>query len=199
VSTTKRVFDVAAAALGLALLSPALAIVAVLIKREDGGPVLHPASRVGKGGKLFQLWKFRTMVPRADQLGGPLTVWGDPRITRIGATLRRYKLDELPQLVNVICGEMSLVGPRPEAPELVMTYTSQQREVLCLTPGITDPASIEYANENEILASVADPEAFYVSQVMPEKIRINLLYSRRANLFTDVGVILRTLGRIARG
>ena len=188
----KRTFDVVLTLPGLVVLAIPLAFVALLIKLGDGGPVFFRQERVGKGGRSFQLWKFRTMRERAEHEGPRLTVGRDPRITRVGAFLRRFKLDELPQLVNVLRGEMSLVGPRPEVPEYVARYTPEQRAVLELMPGITDPASIKYRNESELLAQSADPEASYVNRIMPDKIRMNLEYARRANALTDLGVILRT-------
>ncbi len=189
--------DLSLATVGLVLLAPAFAVIGYLIRREDGGSVFYRPTRVGLRGRLFRLWKFRTMVADAAQIGGPLTVGSDPRVTPVGVTLRRYKLDELPQLINVVLGEMSLVGPRPEAPELAALYTLDQRRVLELVPGITDPASIEYANESELLGTGDDPLAYYVAEVMPEKIRINLAYAERSTLLTDLGVILRTVLRIS--
>lgn len=142
------------------------------------------------------MYKFRTMVVDAEKKGNLLTVGGDPRITKSGRLLRKFKLDELPQLINVIKGEMSLVGPRPEVEKYVNLYTNEQREVLNLYPGITDPASIEYVNESELLAQSSDPEKLYVEKIMPEKIRINLEYARKASWWTDFLVIVKTLARI---
>ena len=145
------------------------------------------------------MWKFRTMVPNADRVGGQLTVAGDRRVTRVGRWLRRSKLDELPQLVNVLVGEMSLVGPRPEVARYVTLYTPAQRAVLELRPGITDPASVRFRDEERELASVSDPEAYYVDHVMPEKIRLNLEYAERAGILGDLGVILSTFRAILPG
>jgi lipopolysaccharide/colanic/teichoic acid biosynthesis glycosyltransferase len=139
------------------------------------------------------------MVVEAERLGRPITVGNDPRITRTGRTLRRFKLDELPQLLNVLATQMSLVGPRPEAQEYVDLYTIEQRPVLDLVPGITDPASIRYANESEILGRADDPDQLYISEVVPEKIRINLEYAAHASFLSDLRVILLTLARIAKG
>ncbi len=194
--TAKRALDVVGSALGLVLLSPALVLIAVLIRREDAGPVFYRPLRVGQGGRPFRLWKFRTMVVDADRTGAGLTVGDDPRITRIGRALRGRKLDELPQLIDVLLGEMSLVGPRPEAPEYVALYTEDQRKVLDLIPGITDPASIKYRNESELLALADDPQELYVTKIMPEKILINLDYARTATALSDIGVIVRTLTKI---
>ena len=189
----KRCFDVVASAAGVALLSPLFAVIATAIKLQDGGPVFFRQERVGLGGKTFRLWKFRSMSPDSRRDGPLLTRSGDPRITRVGLRLRKYKLDELPQLFNVIAGEMSLVGPRPEVERYVSRYDDHQRTVLNLVPGITDPASLEYRNEEEVLASVPDPEAHYVSVVMPRKIEMNLEYARTATFWSDLRVVARTL------
>ena len=194
---TKRLFDIFWTSLGLLLLWPVFLVIALLIKIDDGGPVFYRQIRVGRGGKPFRIWKFRTMVVDADKIGGSLTIGRDPRITRTGYWLRKFKLDELPQLFNVLSGEMSLVGPRPEVPEYVARYTQDQKRVLELTPGITDPASIAYRNENEILASSDDPEAVYLSEIMPEKIRLNLQYAEKSTVWTDFLTILKTLLRLA--
>ncbi|MCE5240465.1 sugar transferase [bacterium] len=193
----KRPFDLVFAALGLVLCSPLFAVVALLIKLRDRGPVFYKQQRVGWHGKPFRMWKFRTMVVNADKIGKSLTVGRDPRITPVGHFLRQTKLDELPQLINVLRGEMSFVGPRPEVEEYVRLYTPEQAQVLDLRPGITDPASIKYRNESEILATHTDPEQAYISEIMPEKIRLNLEYGARANVLTDLLVILRTLARLA--
>src|SRR5205085_1846063 len=155
--------------------------------------VLFRQERVGRGGGRFLLWKFRTMVVGADRLGGLLTVGRDPRVTRVGRVLRASKLDELPQLFNVLTGKMSLVGPRPEVPRYVALYDDAQRRVLQLTPGITDPASIVYRNETQLLGMSADPETTYTKEVMPHKIEINLAYARHATLSSDFAVIVRTV------
>lgn len=189
----KRIFDVFFSGLGLILLTPFSLAVAALIKLQDGGPVIFRQERVGRRGEPFLLLKFRTMKEKAEQEGPRLTVGADERITPIGHYLRRFKLDELPQLVNVLRGEMSLVGPRPEVPEYVALYTPEQRAVLELTPGITDPASIKYRNENELLAASDDPVGTYVNEIMPDKIRLNLEYEQQATLLTDFGVIVRTV------
>lgn len=193
---SKRAFDLFWTILGLPLLLPLFGLIAVLIKLEDGGPVFFRQERVGYKGRRFRIWKFRTMVVDAEKQGLLLTVGDDPRITRVGAWLRRLKLDELPQLFNVLAGEMSLVGPRPEVPAYVAYYTPEQRQVLNLMPGITDPASIQYRNESERLACAPNAEQTYIEQVMPEKIRMNLEYAQRATLWSDFLVILQTLARI---
>lgn len=190
----KRAFDLFWSALGLAALSPLLLLVALLVKLEDRGPVFFRQVRVGRGGRPFRIWKFRTMVVDAERRGRALTVGQDTRITRIGRFLRSTKLDELPQLINVLAGEMSLVGPRPEVPRYVERYTEAQRAILGLRPGITDLASIKYRNESDLLGQAEDPEATYVQVVLPDKIRINLAYAARAGVGSDFLVILATLG-----
>lgn len=195
----KRVLDIVVAAFGLLLLAPLFLVVGLLIRREDGGPVFFRQTRMGRNGSPFRIWKFRTMVVEADRLGPPLTAGQDPRITRIGHWLRRLKLDELPQLLNVWAGEMTLVGPRPEVPEYVALYTMEQRELLKLKPGITCPASLEYFDEAELLGNSDDPARLYVEEIMPEKIRLALAYAARANILTDLRVIVQTLLRMRGG
>lgn len=192
----KRLLDVLAAALGLVLLGPLFLVVAAAITLEDGAPVFFRQQRVGRAGKVFQLWKFRTMRVDAERVGGQLTVGHDPRITRVGRWLRSTKIDELPQLINVLRGEMSLVGPRPEVPRYVAMYSAEQRAVLDELPGITDPASLRYYDESAVLAAATDPEGHYVSHVMPEKIRLNLEYAAQATPLTDLLIVLSTLRRI---
>jgi lipopolysaccharide/colanic/teichoic acid biosynthesis glycosyltransferase len=189
----KPVFDFGCSAMGLLLLSPLFLLLALLIKVSDGGPVFYRQTRVGQYGEQFRIWKFRTMVMNADRLGPGITKDGDPRVTRVGRFLRKTKLDELPQLFNVLAGEMSLVGPRPELPKYVAQYTPQQRQVLALIPGITDVASIEFRNEEEMLAAASDTEDFYVTYCIPKKIALNLAYAARAKVWEDTKVILRTV------
>lgn len=189
----KRTLDLALSAGALLLFSPLLLVIAMFVKAEDGAAVLFGQERVGRGGRLFRMWKFRTMIPNAGNLGSQITAANDSRITRVGAWLRERKLDELPQLFNVLVGDMSLVGPRPEVPKYVATYTPEQQRVLELKPGITDRASILFANESELLAEASDPERVYVERIMPEKIRINLEYARTATTLRDIKVILQTL------
>ncbi len=193
----KRVFDLAGALAGLLLLAPVFAVVAWIIRRERGGPVFYRQTRIGQHGRPFRIWKFRTMVVNADQIGPSLTAGHDPRITRIGRWLRKFKLDELPQLLNVVAGEMSFVGPRPEVAEYVAHYSAAQREILNLKPGITDPASLEYFGESELLASAADPHQTYLDEIMPAKLEINRRYAERASVMADAVIIARTLLRIA--
>jgi lipopolysaccharide/colanic/teichoic acid biosynthesis glycosyltransferase len=188
----KRVFDLLLTVPGLLLLCPVFAVVAFAVWLGDRGPVFFRQERVGWRGVPFRMWKFRTMRVDAERMGPQLTVGRDPRITRVGAWLRRTKVDELPQLLNVLTGEMSLVGPRPEVERYVELYTEDQARVLELVPGITDPASIAFRDESEVLALEADPERAYVERIMPEKIRLNLAYAERSSVLTDLVVILRT-------
>ncbi len=190
----KRAFDLFWSILGLMALSPLLALVALLVKLEDGGPVFFWQVRIGRGGRPFRIWKFRTMVADAERQGRAITVRQDPRITRIGRHLRNTKLDEFPQLLNVVAGEMSLVGPRPEVPRYVELYSETQRAILALRPGITDLASIKYRNESDLLAESENPDETYVQTLLPDKIRINLAYASRAGVWSDFLVILATLG-----
>jgi lipopolysaccharide/colanic/teichoic acid biosynthesis glycosyltransferase len=192
----KRTLDLVGAGAGVVLLSPIFLVVALLVKTEDGGPVFFRQERVGYRGRPFSIWKFRTMVPGAELRGLPLTVGSDARVTRVGAWLRRLKLDELPQLFNVLAGDMTLVGPRPEVPRYVASYGLEQRRVLELVPGVTDEASIRYLDESAVLAAAADPEQMYVDEIIPEKIRINLAYAAHATVWTDIRVILATVRRL---
>lgn len=189
----KRSFDIVAATCGMILCAPLFLGVAAAIKLEDSGPVFFRQARIGYRGRSFPIWKFRTMVQDAPARGGPLTVEGDPRITRLGRVLRNWKLDELPQLLNVLYGDMSFVGPRPEVGQYVALYSPEQRQVLDLIPGITDPASIAYRNENSQLGKSENPERLYVETIMPDKIRINLEYARRATVWSDLKIILLTV------
>jgi lipopolysaccharide/colanic/teichoic acid biosynthesis glycosyltransferase len=195
----KRIYDAILSALGLVLLSPLFLVIALLVKLSDGGPVFYRQQRVGQGGRLFWIWKFRTMVVNADRRGPQLTKDGDARITPVGCWLRKSKLDELPQLWNVLRGEMSFVGPRPEVPQYVAHYTEAQREVLRVKPGVTDVATLAFRHEEELLASAPDTEVFYREQCLPRKIELNLQYQTRASLWQDTRIILLTLfGRSGR-
>ena len=190
--------DVCGSVVGLIALAPLFVLVGFAIAIEGrGGPVFFAQERVGRHGVRFRMWKFRTMQVNAERRGAQLTVGDDPRITSVGRWLRRHKLDELPQLLNVLRGEMSLVGPRPEVPRYVALYTDAQRAVLRLVPGITDPASIRYRDEAAELARAAEPENFYIDEIMPEKIRLNLEYAVRATPWSDFLVVLSTMGLLA--
>jgi lipopolysaccharide/colanic/teichoic acid biosynthesis glycosyltransferase len=192
----KRLFDILASFTGLLILLLPLLVIAIFVAFSGPGGVFYRQVRVGRYGKDFSLWKFRTMRPDSDKKG-LLTVGGrDPRVTRIGYFLRKYKLDELPQLLNVLFGDMSLVGPRPEVRKYVDMYTDEQKKVLNVRPGITDYASIEYSNENELLAKSADPEKTYIEEVMPAKLKLNAKYVAEMGLMTDLKIIFRTIGKI---
>ena len=192
----KRCLDVAAAAIGLALLSPILAAIAFTIKREDGGPVFYRGRRVGLNGRTLRMFKFRTMVLNADKMGGPSTADGDPRIMRIGRFLRKHKLDELPQLINVVRGDMSLVGPRPEVPCYVDMLAGDERRILSVKPGITDLASLWNSDEGALLAGSSVPERTYLEEIRPEKIRLQLRYVDQQSFGSDLVIIVRTLRAI---
>jgi lipopolysaccharide/colanic/teichoic acid biosynthesis glycosyltransferase len=189
----KRIFDLICSTLGLIMLSPVLIGIAIKIKTGSDGPVFFKQIRVGQKSKEFKILKFRTMVVDAEKLGKQITVGNDNRITKIGAFLRKYKLDELPQLINVFKGDMSLVGPRPEVPRYVQIYNEEQRKVLDVKPGITDLASIRYRDENDLLGGVANPEEFYINTIMPDKLALNLEYINRNNVFLDIYIILKTI------
>ncbi|MDR3051353.1 MAG: sugar transferase [Oscillospiraceae bacterium] len=194
----KRGFDLLCAALGLVVLCPVLLCAAAAVRFSGPGPVFYRQTRIGRDGRPFAILKFRTMVADADRLGLPITVGRDPRITAVGAFLRRSKLDELPQLLNVLRGDMSLVGPRPEVPKYVARYTDAQRRVLWVRPGITDPASIQYRDENTLLANFDDPEEAYVRQVLPAKLAMNLAYLQNFSFWGDLGLLFGTALRLAR-
>ena len=195
----KRGFDICFALAGLLLASPALAGLALAIKLADWGPIFYRGVRVGRHGNSFRIFKFRTMVVNAEKIGGPSTADDDPRITWIGKFLRKTKLDELPQLLNVLAGNMSFVGPRPEVPAEVEQYTAEQRQLLEARPGITDYASIRFRNEGEILKGHPDPHQAYKELIQPEKIRLGLEYVRNPSLITDVKIILLTLKVVIAG
>lgn len=189
----KRAFDTLLAGAALVLLSPVLGIVACLIRLTSRGPALYRQQRVGKDGLPFQILKFRSMVTQAPKSALSITVAGDPRVTPLGKMLRRFKADELPQLWNVLCGEMSLVGPRPELAIFVSAYTPDQRIVLSALPGITDPASLEYRHEETILAEQSDPEHFYRTKILPDKLARNRAYLQRITFREDVRIVLKTI------
>lgn len=194
----KRLFDMSAASVLLLILFPLILIVAIAITLEDRGPILYRGVRVGLRGRRFRICKFRTMVLDADRIGGPSTAEDDPRITKVGRALRKYKLDELPQLVNVIKGEMSCVGPRPEVEMEVETYTEEERQLLEVRPGITDRASIRFHNEGEILKGSADPHEAYRRLIRPEKIRLGLEYTRHPSLMNDFRILGATVMTLIR-
>jgi lipopolysaccharide/colanic/teichoic acid biosynthesis glycosyltransferase len=180
------------------LLSPLLLAVSAAIKVDSDGPVFFRQERVGRGFRRFRIFKFRTMVANRPDPGLPLTVGHDSRVTRVGRFLRHSKLDELPQLINVLKGEMSLVGPRPEVPRYVEHFRDDYVEILRFRPGITDPAALTFIDETALLGRSPDPELLYRSYILPEKLKIGKAYAREASLATDLAVILRTLARLAR-
>jgi len=189
----KRAMDIVVSGGALLVLWPVLALIALAIKIDDPGPVFYRQVRVGKDGREFRIFKFRTMIVDADKKGLQITVGRDNRITRMGALLRKTKLDELAQLINVFVGEMSFVGPRPEVPKYVDMYTPYQRQVLLVRPGITDYASIAYRNENDMLEGAEDPERMYIDVIMPAKIELNMKYLREISPLADIRLILSTI------
>jgi lipopolysaccharide/colanic/teichoic acid biosynthesis glycosyltransferase len=192
----KRVFDIICSFIGIIILLPFFILISLLIIIDSKGGIFYRQIRVGTNNKDFFLLKFRTMQTDADKKG-LLTVGNrDSRVTRIGYYLRKYKLDELPQLFNVLAGTMSLVGPRPEVRKYVDLYTTQQKQVLNVKPGITDFASIEYVNENEILAKAINPEQTYINEIMPHKLSLNLKYIEQQGFITDLNIIFRTIGKV---
>jgi len=189
----KRVFDIVFSTIGLIFFSPLLLILAFMIKKEDGGPIFYRGVRVGRYGKLFRIFKFRTMVVNAEKIGGSSTADDDPRITKIGKFIRKYKLDELPQLINVLKGEMSFVGPRPQVPWAVELYSEEEKLLITVRPGITDYASIKFKNESEILKGSEDPDRTYLEKIAPEKLRLGLEYVKNSSLWTDIKIIFATI------
>lgn len=194
----KRLFDIVASGLGLVVLSPVFLLLAVWIKLDSKGPVFYRQVRVGYKNRDFRIFKFRSMRMGADK--GSLVTIGkrDPRVTNSGHFIRRLKLDELPQLINVLTGDMSLVGPRPEVRHYVDYWTPEQMHVLDVRPGITDPASIKFSNESELMAQVDDPEKYYIEVIMQEKIKLYLEYVEKQGFWYDLGLILKTFFVIAR-
>lgn len=194
----KRMFDIIASAMGLLVLSPILIAVAIWIKLDSPGPVFYRQVRVGRGNKDFRIFKFRSMRVGSDK-GSQITIGGhDSRITRSGYWLRKTKIDELPQLINVLIGDMSLVGPRPEVRHYVDYWTEEQMHVLDVRPGITDPASIRYRNENELLEKAEDPEKYYIEVIMQDKIKLYLEYVEKHGFFYDIALIFQTFYTIIK-
>jgi lipopolysaccharide/colanic/teichoic acid biosynthesis glycosyltransferase len=189
----KRIVDILAAVAGLIFLSPLLVFVACCIKVTSSGPALYRQVRIGRGGRPFQILKFRSMAARFSDTDLLITAAGDSRVTAVGKFLRRHKIDELPQLWNVLRGDMSLVGPRPEVPIYVGAYSAEQRLVLSVRPGITDPASLAYRHEEEILAAQADPEQFYRTEILPDKLARNITYLDEITFRNDVRIIMKTV------
>ena len=192
----KRTFDILFSSIGLLMLVPVFLVMAVWIKADSEGPVFYRQVRVGMHGKLFRIFKFRSMRLGSDKASQITIGERDSRITRSGIIIRKYKLDELPQLINVFTGDMSFVGPRPEVPKYVDLYTEEQRHVLDVRPGITDMASIKYINENELLGKANNPEDYYIHTIMPDKLSINLEYVKNNSFMDDVTIIFKTLSKI---
>lgn len=193
----KRLFDIVASTFGLLILSPLFVVVAIWIKLDSKGPVFYRQLRVGRYGKDFRIFKFRSMRVGADS-GSLVTIGGhDPRVTKCGYFIRKYKIDELPQLINVLVGDMSFVGPRPEVRHYVDYWTPEQMRVLDVRPGITDPASIKFRNENELMANAADSEDYYIHTIMQEKLKLYLDYVDNASFLYDMQLIFRTIRAVA--
>lgn len=193
----KRLFDIIVSTLGLILVLPIIVLIAIAIKLDSPGPVLYKGVRIGKEGKPFRMHKFRSMVQNADKIGGPSTAGDDPRLTRMGKFMKKFQLDELPQLFNVLKGEMSLVGPRPEVPMYVGMMTPEEKQIiLSVKPGMTDWASLWDFREGEILKGSSDPEKTYQEKIRPEKIRLQMKYVRERNFLVDLQIILQTLLKI---
>ena len=193
----KRIFDITLSLFGLIILLPFMLIIVILIKIDSKGPVFFKQIRVTKNGKEFKIFKYRTMRVGSDKYS-QITVGKDGRITKIGSFLRKYKLDEIPQLINVLIGDMSLVGPRPEVPKYVALYTDEQKEILKVRAGITDYASIEFSDENDLLASEEEPEKAYIEKIMPKKIELNKKYLSEISVLTDIRIILLTIKKILK-
>jgi lipopolysaccharide/colanic/teichoic acid biosynthesis glycosyltransferase len=192
----KRIFDLIFSTIGLLFLSPIFVVIAVWIKLDSPGSILFRQVRIGRFGKPFRIYKFRTMAVDADSKGRQITAGDDPRITRTGRFLRRYKLDEFPQLLNVFIGDMSIVGPRPEVPRYVEMFHDQYKDVLTVKPGLTDYAAIEFRDEESVLKQYANPEDGYIKEVLPKKIELYKKYLTERSLKTDIKVILWTLKKI---
>lgn len=194
----KRLFDIIFSTIGIIAFSPLLITIATLIKLTDKGPVFYKGTRAGLSGKPFKMLKFRTMVVNADKIGGPTTSDDDPRLTRIGLFLRKYKLDELPQLINVLKGEMSIVGPRPEVLQEVNEFKNEYEQILHVRPGITDYASLKFPNEGEIVKGTTDPHQAYKKLIQPEKIRLQLYYAQNYSFWKDLKIIVQTIRTILK-
>jgi lipopolysaccharide/colanic/teichoic acid biosynthesis glycosyltransferase len=194
---SKRIFDICSALISLVLFSPLIIIVSIWIALDSKGGIFYRQIRVGKNQKEFGLFKFRSMRPNSDQ-AGQITIGNDSRVTRVGRFIRRFKIDEVPQLINIIKGDMSVVGPRPEVPKYVELYSKEQLKVLTVLPGLTDYASIEYLDEQKILGASNDPDKAYIEEVMPAKLKLNLKYISDRAFWLDIKLIFRTIGRILR-
>lgn len=192
----KRAIDFVAALAGIVLLLPIWALISILVMITSRGPALYSQERMGRNGKIFRILKFRSMIAGADKMGAGITCSGDSRVTRFGSVIRKLKIDEIPQLWNVLLGDMSLVGPRPELASYVATYTHEQRLVLSVRPGITDISSLRYRHEEELLARSHNPEEFYVKVVLPDKLALNLEYIQKMSFRFDLKLILETIATV---
>lgn len=192
----KRIMDIAVSAVALVLLAPALVTIAIIIRLDSPGPVIFCQDRVGRNFRRFSIYKFRTMVVDASARGPAITGPADPRVTRVGRRLRRVKFDELPQLWNVLRGDMSLVGPRPELPRYVERFHNEYRDLLRVRPGLTDPSSLKYADEASLMTGAADPEDFYVTRIMPHKLALARQYLDGSSLLMDLKLIGLTMLRV---
>jgi lipopolysaccharide/colanic/teichoic acid biosynthesis glycosyltransferase len=195
----KRIFDIVFSFLGLLVLFPVMLVIAVLVKLDSNGSVFYFQERVGRHGEIFRLIKFRTMYTGSDKKNLITVGTRDPRITRVGYYLRKYKLDELPQLINVLKGDMSLVGPRPEVKKYVDLYSREQMEVLSVRPGITSATSLEFIDENAILGEAKNPEWLYINEIIPEKLRLDLQYVQNRSFIKDISILLRTFWVVLLG
>jgi len=189
----KRIFDILFSIIGIIILSPLFFIVSIFIKIETNGPVFYKGIRIGKDEKLFKIYKFRTMIVRADKIGPSSTTEDDSRLTKVGKFIRKYKLDEFPQFINVLKGEMSFVGPRPQVPWAVKLYNKEEKRLLSVKPGITDYASIKFPDEEKILKGSKNPDSDYMKKIHPEKMRLGLEYVKNHSFFTDLKIILKTI------
>lgn len=194
----KRIFDITFSFIGIIIFSPIFIVISILIKLNSPGPIFYKGIRVEKNKKLFKMYKFRTMVVNADKIGGSSTPEDDSRLTKIGKFLRKYKLDELPQLINVLKGEMSFVGPRPEILEEVKTYNKEEEKILSIKPGITDYASLKFHNEGEILKGSKNPHQTYQEKIRPEKHRLELKYVNHHSFLIDLIIIFKTIRQILK-
>ncbi len=189
---TKRLFDIVVSAVALVVLSPLLLIVALLVKVDSPGPVLFRQRRLGRGARLFEIYKFRTMVAGAGADGPAITLKDDARVTRVGRTLRRFDLDELPTLYNVLKGDMSIVGPRPEVPEYLPYYSDEQKQIFSVKPGLTDPGTLAFRKEATLLVG-ENPEGIYTGEILPDKLALSLAYVKKQNLLYDMKILAKTL------
>lgn len=196
---SKRVFDLIISITGLLVLTPILLIICIIIKTDDFGPVFYKAERVGKNGRVFRMFKFRSMIQNADKIGPSSASLSDSRITGTGRFLRKHKLDELPQLFNVLAGEMSVIGPRPEEKKFTDLFSEEERIILSVKPGITDWASLWYSNEAELLEGIDDPDNFYLEKIRPEKIRLQINYVKNRNFFIDLKIFFLTFRKLILG